>query len=141
MPVGEFEAKLYALFGENMVVEYLRGNRAVHLVWTADDDPSLQDFYGPGEDDETHSPAWWPDTGLSVASSPRPCPGCDVVAEAGGPDPCLGMLPGVKGACCGHKLPSWRQGPYVAFEDGGVLRDEDASGWFREHHVGPERAP
>jgi len=30
------------------------------------------------------------------------------------PDPCMGMLPGVVGACCGH---GFNQG-YIGFEDG-----------------------
>jgi hypothetical protein len=32
----------------------------------------------------------------------RPCPTCGVTAEPDGPDPCLGLLPGVSAACCGH---------------------------------------
>lgn len=35
------------------------------------------------------------------------------------PDPCLGELPGVAGACCGHGDPSKA---YVSFENGVVLR-------------------
>jgi hypothetical protein len=31
-----------------------------------------------------------------------PCPFCGEAAEAGGPDPCMGVLPGVSSACCGH---------------------------------------
>jgi len=32
----------------------------------------------------------------------RPCVKCGLTAEPGGPDPCLGWLPGVASACCGH---------------------------------------
>lgn len=31
-----------------------------------------------------------------------PCPFCGLRAELEGPDPCLGELPGVESACCGH---------------------------------------
>lgn len=35
-----------------------------------------------------------------------PCPVCRLEPDGsdkwGGPDPCLGLLPGVIGACCGH---------------------------------------
>jgi hypothetical protein len=49
------------------------------VAWRHDDDGSL-------------APGWGGDE--------RPCPSCGAVAE--GPDPCLGMLPGVVSACCGH---------------------------------------
>lgn len=55
---------------------------------------------------------------------PRECIGCSArqpTSEA--PDPCLGMLPGVRFACCGHG--SARQ-CYVAYEDGRVVRGEEA---------------
>jgi len=40
-----------------------------------------------------------------VENEERPCVECHVVAEPGGPDPCLGRLPGVRAACCGHGDP------------------------------------
>lgn len=43
------------------------------------------------------------------------------------PDPCLGLLPGVVEACCGHGRP---ERGYVMFQDGTLLR-----GFRRiEHH-------
>lgn len=46
------------------------------------------------------------------------CPKCQIVAEgAGHPDPCLGSLPGVKFACCGHG----KDYGYIVFENGTVV--------------------
>ena len=56
------------------------------------------------------------------------CKSCGLEYEPGEePDPCLGTLPGVIEACCGHGDP--RKG-YVFFEDGLLFRG------FRkiEHH-------
>lgn len=49
--------------------------------------------------------AWRYQDGLpapSYGGEERPCNHCGEVAELGGPDPCLGWLPGVVSACCGH---------------------------------------
>lgn len=44
----------------------------------------------------------------------RPCPRCGrVPTEPRGPDPCLGNLPGVEAACCGHGRHDERCRPYV----------------------------
>ena len=40
-----------------------------------------------------------------------------------GPDPCLGYLPGVRFACCGHGRLKFA---YVFMEDGRVLRGQTA---------------
>lgn len=48
------------------------------------------------------------------------CPKCLRWYDPGDePDPCLGELPGVLGACCGHGDPKVA---YVTFENGVVLR-------------------
>lgn len=55
----------------------------------------------------------------------RPCAHCRKVfrgSDAGDPDPCLGMLPGVSNACCGHGVPGEA---YVQFENGVVIRGFD----------------
>src|SRR5919197_5686205 len=39
----------------------------------------------------------------------RPCVQCGLLAAPDGPDPCLGTLPGVRAACCGHGV----EEPYV----------------------------
>ncbi|MGD9381430.1 MAG: hypothetical protein PVI03_03215 [Candidatus Thorarchaeota archaeon] len=46
------------------------------------------------------------------------CPKCQSVVEgAGHPDPCLGKLPGVRFACCGHG----KDYGYIVFENGTVV--------------------
>jgi len=52
----------------------------------------------------------------------RPCGACGKSFQGsnkGDPDPCLGTLPGVKNACCGHGIQSES---YVQFENGVTLR-------------------
>jgi len=49
----------------------------------------------------------------------RPCGHCDRMATAEGHDACLGTLPGVMNACCGHGI---REEAYVRFTNGVVLR-------------------
>jgi len=46
----------------------------------------------------------------------RECNGCqrDVSGDMVGPDPCLGRLPGVKNACCGHGIDG---SAYIAFDN------------------------
>lgn len=44
----------------------------------------------------------------------RPCPKCRLPCKLGEPDPCLGYLPGVLFACCGHG----RHEGYILFENG-----------------------
>lgn len=47
-----------------------------------------------------------------------PCKKCGELFPQGELDPCLGTLPGVQSACCGHGL---RSGSYVHFTTGVVL--------------------
>ena len=42
------------------------------------------------------------------------CPACHLHRGPDGHDPCLGHLPGIKFACCGHG----GKGPYLYFENG-----------------------
>jgi hypothetical protein len=42
--------------------------------------------------------------------------------DVGTPDPCLGVLPGVSYACCGHGV---AEKTYIAFENGVVIRAFD----------------
>jgi hypothetical protein len=53
--------------------------------------------------------------------SKRPCGHCGKRGNSndGQPDPCLGQLPGVTNACCGHGDPDQA---YVCFRGGVVLR-------------------
>lgn len=53
---------------------------------------------------------------------PRDCRLCGRFVPGGDseqPDPCLGLLPGVKYACCGHGEPA---GGYIYFENGVTIR-------------------
>lgn len=50
-----------------------------------------------------------------------PCPRCGEGRLDGGEDACLGHLPGVKYACCGHG----QEEGYITFENGVTIR-----GWF-----------
>ena len=52
----------------------------------------------------------------------RPCKKCGLIfdgSDAGHPDPCLGNLPGVDNACCGHGV---RSEAYIRFANGVVIR-------------------
>lgn len=49
----------------------------------------------------------------------RPCLHCGAVFAAGEPDPCLGWLPGVVSACCGHGVPSQA---VIVFANGMAVR-------------------
>jgi len=60
--------------------------------------------------------------------SPRPCPRCGRARTAEGHDICLGTLPGVLFACCGHGN---TDDAYVVFDTGDGLRGEEALKWFK----------
>jgi hypothetical protein len=47
---------------------------------------------------------------------------CKRKRRADGYDPCLGFLPGVKYACCGHGGKSASADGYIYFENGVVIR-------------------
>jgi hypothetical protein len=59
----------------------------------------------------------------------RPCGSCGKAQLESGHDPCLGTLPGVINACCGHGYPS---DAYVQFPDGSAMRGEDARLWVEQ---------
>lgn len=61
---------------------------------------------------------WRYDDG-TPATAERPCVECGVLAEPGAPDPCIGMLPGVSSACCGHGV----EAPYVVREEAVMARE------------------
>jgi hypothetical protein len=62
------------------------------------------------------------DTGEDVHTTVRPCPKCGKLPNPDGTDPCLGLLPGVQYACCGHGVKE----PYILTQDGQHLRGEAA---------------
>lgn len=57
----------------------------------------------------------WPD-----AYFERECPACGMRPTPEGHDPCLGRLPGVRNACCGHGTGEG----YIQFKNGAVVRGE-----------------
>ena len=75
-------------------------------------------YYGPdtrfyGEDFEARGLP-----GHDVPYEPVPCAKCGLGVVLGEPDPCLGELPGVWGACCGHG----KRDGYIAFKGGTTIR-------------------
>jgi hypothetical protein len=50
----------------------------------------------------------------------KPCKRCDRLPTGEGHDACLGTLPGVKFACCGHG----EQPGYIMFNNGVVIRGD-----------------
>jgi len=78
-------------------------------------------------------PTWWDedaqcwryvdnDKRAGFDGTVRPCARCGRVfqgSNVGEPDPCLGTLPGVDNACCGHGVP---EAAYIRFTNGVVVR-------------------
>lgn len=61
------------------------------------------------------------------------CGHCGLARTPEGHDGCLGTLPGVMNACCGHGGNA--EGTYVQFPDGSCVRDDDALAvieWLKE---------
>lgn len=58
------------------------------------------------------------DTKEPVAGNERDCGYCKLPNTPEGHDGCLGTLPGVKNACCGHG----HNEAYVQFENGMIIR-------------------
>ena len=77
---------------------------------------------------EEISPNRWrySDTKESTVESwkKRPCGYCGLVFTKEGHDGCLGVLPGVMNACCGHGSSN---STYVQFLGGLILRGEEAN--------------
>jgi len=61
--------------------------------------------------------------GLLVKENDKPCGVCGRERTPEGHDPCLGELPGVVNACCGHGNP---KEAYVQFKNGVEIRGFDA---------------
>jgi len=61
----------------------------------------------------------------------RPCIACHRRAAIDGPDPCLGWIPEVTFACCGHGNVSQA---YVVFDAGHCLRGPEAVAFFETLH-------
>lgn len=96
-----------------MITGYFRGHK---IYW----DEAL--FGWRYADDHSLHPGW--------GGEIRPCAKCGAVFGMHEPDPCLGVLPGVDNACCGHGI---RTEAYVRFASHVVLR-----GFFRDKCCGAE---
>ena len=57
----------------------------------------------------------------------RPCGNCGRHETPEGHDACLGTLPGVMNACCGHGDEFDR---YIQFQTGKILRGKEAAAWL-----------
>ena len=63
------------------------------------------------------------DTGEPTVGSVRPCGHCHEYRTAEGHDACLGILPGVQNACCGHGQITEA---YVQMNDRSIIRGRSA---------------
>lgn len=78
------------------------------------------DYYRGHRIHESAPGVWRYLDGTRVADDPqRACGVCQRPQTPEGHDPCLGSLPGVLNACCGHGK---RDESYVVFEHGPTLR-------------------
>ncbi len=80
--------------------------------------------------DETLGTWFFLDTGEPTVEThkTRPCGCCGLQGTPEGHDACLGTLPGVINACCGHGDPG---AAYVQFLEAPILRGEQAIQYFR----------
>jgi len=84
-----------------------------------------------GEACERYADDLTPTVDEAGASVERPCVQCGLLAAPDGPDPCLGLLPDVRAACCGHGVDE----PYVWVHS--TLRGQQALDYFAHAGVGP----
>jgi hypothetical protein len=87
-----------------------------------------------GEACERYADDLTPTVDEAGASVERPCVQCGLLSVPDGPDPCMGMLPGVRAACCGHGV----EEPYVVVGHG-TVRGQQALDYFAHYGVGPRR--
>lgn len=75
------------------------------------------------------SKEYYEDTGCEVVDrTERPCARCGKKPSSEGYDACLGKLPGVKYACCGHGM----EEGYIIFENGTTLKGDFSVTYRRE---------
>jgi hypothetical protein len=87
-----------------------------------------------GEDCERYADDLTPTVDEAGISVERPCVQCGLLTAPDGPDPCLGLLPDVRAACCGHGVDE----PYVLVGYG-TVRGQQALDYFAHYGVGPRR--
>ena len=88
---------------------------------TMDNDEIEDEFWSVhrGYDVVFRNGDWYYEDGVRVDDDPdRPCARCGEAALAGGEDYCLGHLPGVANACCGHGAGE----SYIQFTNGVIIR-------------------
>ena len=68
----------------------------------------------------------------------RACGQCEKDTTADGHDGCLGTLPGVMNACCGHGK---ENEAYVMFENKETIRGEEARQWIDANQGAASSAP
>jgi hypothetical protein len=79
-------------------------------------------YFGKGE--------WfYSDTQTPTIGEDRPCGFCDRESATQGHDACLGVLPGVDNACCGH---GQDDEAYIQFANGDYVQGEKAVRTMRE---------
>jgi hypothetical protein len=84
-----------------------------------------------GETCERYADDLTPTVDEDGESVERSCVQCGLRAGPDGPDPCLGLLPDVQAACCGHGLDE----PYVLVHR--TVRGQQALDYFTKYGVGP----
>ncbi len=91
--------------GAKMRRSHLRGHPIIFLSGSEADDGIEKWVY-----EDTRTP---------TEGNPRPCGHCKKDDTTEGHDGCLGTLPGVNNACCGHGV---RKESYIQFENGMGVR-------------------
>ncbi len=83
---------------------------------------------------ESEPKRWRYTDGVEVTKDPaRACGHCGLAVTAEGHDGCLGEVPGVVNACCGHGVESEA---YVVLAAGERLAGADAVAWFAGESLG-----
>jgi hypothetical protein len=99
---------------------YHNGNRVTSELYKETDE---------GGNIKKYQSSWHYDDG-TPKELVKPCPKCGNMPDKEGHDFCLGKLPGVKNACCGHG----RKGMgYIMFENGVTIRFDNCS--VRKHEA------
>lgn len=81
-----------------MVISHLRGHR---IYW----DELCESWFYMDDD--------------KAADQDRPCPRCGRMPTKEGYDACLGYIPGVVSACCGHGVCE----PFILYQDDGINQE------------------
>jgi hypothetical protein len=84
---------------------------------------TIRSTYGGHKIEEIEDEWRFEDTGEPTVGSKRPCGHCGKAETAEGHDACIGTLPGVMNACCGHGVVS---DAYVQMLDGRHIQGWDA---------------